>query len=159
VLSGALPLAAVQMLLVIIAAISLAVSTHPIAVPLTVRAGMFVAAPFVLLAFNICVFTMLNATAVLFPGWIRLGPGGGGGIELMGQAMLMVLGVFLAVGILLIIPGIALALVSAVVAVPTVLNFAMALIVAALLLGLETYGLIVLLGRSFDRAEPTHVAE
>jgi hypothetical protein len=102
---------------------------------------------------------MLNATAVLFPGWIRLGPGGGGGIELMGQAMLMVMGVFLAVGVFLVIPGVSIGLLAALLPGATALNFATALIVAALLLALETYGLIALLGRSFDRAEPTHSAQ
>jgi hypothetical protein len=158
VLSGALPLAGVQMLLVIVAAVAMSMSSHPVALPGLMRAGAFLASPFVLLAFNVCVFTMLNATAVLFPGWVRLGPGGGGGIELMGQAMLMVLGVFLAVGILLILPIVVAGLLLDAVSVPTTMNFGATLVVGAFVLALETYGIIALIGRFFDRAEPAQVA-
>jgi hypothetical protein len=122
------------------------------------RTGVLVASPAVLIAFNMCIFTMLNATAVLFPSWIRLGPGGGGGIELMGQAMIMVLGVFIAVGIFLLVPAFAIGTIGSYVE-PAGLTFGLTLVLAAGLLALETYGLIALLGRSFDRAEPTHVMQ
>jgi ABC-2 type transport system permease protein len=158
VLSGALPLAALQMLLVVVAAIAVSMSSYPVALPGLMRTGAFIAAPFMLLAFNMCVFTMLNATAILFPGWVRLGPGGGGGIELMGQAMLMVLGVFLSVGILAIPPVFGIGLILDFISTPTVMNIALALIMGAVVLALETYGIIALLGRSFERAEPTHIA-
>jgi hypothetical protein len=112
-----------------------------------------------LFAFNLAVFTILNATALFFPGWIKLGPGGSGGIELMGQAMLTMVGVFLMLGLLLILPVATAAVLTAMVGFASFGAVAMTVVLAAAVLGLETFGLIALLGRTFDRAEPAHVAQ
>lgn len=154
VMSGALPLAALQLVLLAGVTVALAMSTHDLPVPFAVRMGLMAASPFALLAFNGAAFALLNGTAVLFPAWIRLGPSGGGGIELMGQAMLTMLGIAISMLVLLLLPGAAIGGAFAFVDPHTVLGVAAIVIVGSVILAAEAYGIIALLGRSFERAEP-----
>ncbi|HYV98618.1 MAG TPA: putative ABC exporter domain-containing protein [Gemmatimonadaceae bacterium] len=157
VASGALPLTALQLVLVGIAAIALSMSASPVVVSATFRGALLVSAPFVLLAFNGAVFALLNGTAVLFPAWIKLGPTGGGGIELMGQAMMSMFGVLICVLLLLVAPVAGVAAIFSFLEPTGLVAIAGTVIAGAAILAAEAYGIIALLGRSFERAEPSSV--
>jgi hypothetical protein len=153
VASAALPMAALQMLLLIIAYVA---SLLWVDVPLTagVRMGILIAAPFAVVALNGALLTIQNGIAVLFPAWIRLGPAVTTGVEALGQNVLATVANLFSLGVALIIP--ALVGITAVSAMdtPGVSSFALAIIVAAAILGAETYGAMRLLGRAFAKAEP-----
>lgn len=152
VISAAVPLAAAQVVLLMVAYAGFATSAAP---PLP-RAAMLVLlalAPLVLLVLNLVFVTIHNGTAVLFPAWTRLGTIVGGGVEALGQNV-VVLAVTLAVlAIALVIPGIT---AYAILASARRLNagLAMALVSGSALLALETAAAIRGLGVAFERVEP-----
>lgn len=113
-----------------------------------------VVVPLLLLALNAMSVGIQNATALLFPGWVRLGSDSGG-IEAIGQNLLVTLGAFLALMLSLILPVLAGALVAFFFSFSTVLAVAAAGVVCSLLLALETAGLVVMLGNRFERIDPT----
>jgi hypothetical protein len=154
VLSPALPLTAVQLVLLSVGAIALSFSTTPL-VSADVRVALMIVAPFAVLAANFAMLTLSNGLVVLFPAWMRLGPHSAGGFELVGQAMAGMLGMFLTFLVLLAVPAAAAWLVFAALPASFPVIIASAIVVAAVLLALETYGLIVWLGRRFERVEPT----
>jgi ABC-2 type transport system permease protein len=157
VASGAVPMAAAQFVLVAIAEAALAASHGTFQLSVELRLALLVAAPVALLALNVAMFTILNGTAVLFPGWLRLGPAGPAGVEAMGSNVIATFGTMLVLLLLLVLPaaagGAILALLSAHIAVAS----ALAGIVGSLVLAAESYGLILGMGRAFDRAEPSQV--
>ena len=79
--------------------------------PLTVRAKLdtattivaFLLIPLGLLAVNAVSIGIQNGAAVFFPGWVRLGPDAGG-LEAMGQNLLLTFGSMIALVIALIVP-------------------------------------------------------
>ena len=104
VASAALPMAALQMLLLIIA---YAASLLWADVPLTagIRLGILLASPFAVIALNGALLTIQNGMAVLFPAWIRLGPAVTTGVEALGQNVLATVANLFSLAIALIIPG------------------------------------------------------
>jgi ABC-2 type transport system permease protein len=158
VASGALPLAAAQFVLLLVAELALNSSVrHSVRVPADVALGALVAAPVLLLAVNGAMFTIFNGTAVLFPAWVRLGPAAATGIEAMGQNLLATVGSMVVLGVLLILPAAAGGAVFFLWRVHAGLAFALAGNAGGAVLLLETYGILARLGRAFDRAEPTLV--
>jgi hypothetical protein len=119
--------------------------------------GILITLPVTLLAIDTALCTVVNGSAVLFPGWIRLGPGGAGGVEMMGQAMLTMIASALAFLLLLLVPvAIAAGAWFVLSAVPTA-AVAVACLIAAAILGAEIYVMMQLLGRAFERAEPQQI--
>ncbi len=158
VLSTALPMAAVQFALFGIAAIAVSMSPKFGHIPASIALGVAIASPLIVVALDGAICTILNGSAVLFPGWIRLGPGGAGGMELMGQSMLSMITTFVAFALMLLIPvalgggvwyGLRMRSPTAAVAIGCTL--------AAISLLSESYGLIIALGHAFERAEPQQV--
>jgi ABC-2 type transport system permease protein len=157
VLSTALPMAAAQFALFSIAGIAGSMSPKAGHIPAGVMIGVVVASPLVLVALDTAICTILNGSAVLFPGWIRLGPGGAGGMEMMGQTMLSMITTFAAFALMLIIPGaVGAAAWYALQASPTV-AVAVACALGAVALASESYGIMLSLGHAFERAEPQQV--
>ena len=110
--------------------------------------------PAVLLAVNVTTTTIQNGAALLFPGWIRMTPIGGGGIEAMGQgilatAVLMLTLVVALMPALMTFSGVAISLRGV---VPH--EWTAALLAAAGMLLLESWLVIRALGRRFERMEP-----
>lgn len=157
--SSAIPLAAMQMLLIAIAGIALAISPHDVIVPAWMRAGILIVAPVGLLVANVALLSLSNAVAVLFPGWMKFGPAGAGGFEVIGQVMLTMFGMLLGFAVLLVIPAAAaVGLYFLIGSHGLVLAFVVAGIIAGALLGVEVYAVIRALGIAFERAEPSQVA-
>ena len=123
------------------------------------RLGLMPVAPLAVLlvaglvALNATSIGIHNATALLFPAWVRLGPESGG-IEVMGQTMMLLFGSLLALALALVLP--ALAGGAALWLTRPTLGAAAAAPGAAvfvLVLWLEVIGLVAALGHVFDRME------
>ncbi len=153
VASAALPMAAMQLVLFAIAFVAASVSAHP---PLSasVRLALLAGAPFAVIALNAALLTIQNGTAVLFPAWIRLGPTVSTGVETLGQNVLSMLANLIVLALALIVPMFAAWVTITIFAPYRAPALAVAMIVAAVLLGAETYGAIRFLGGAFTRAEP-----
>jgi ABC-2 type transport system permease protein len=153
VASSALPMALVQMILVDIAYVStLASRENPLGADL--RLAIVIAAPFGILALNAAILTIQNATAVLFPAWVRLGPVVSVGVEALGQNLLATVATIFSLAIGLIVPLIAAWLAVMVVSGSRATQLAVVIITASVALCIETYGGIRLLGRALSKAEP-----
>ncbi len=157
VMSAALPVAAVQLMLVAIAGIAMGFSPNAIPIPAGVRAAVLLTSPLTVIALNGAACTLMNASAVLFPAWTRLGPAGSGGIEMMGQAMLGMIAVVLGFILIMIIPISAGAAAYYALRSSITVAAAVACVAGAIALASETYGLIIALGHAFERAEPQQV--
>ncbi|HVT40042.1 MAG TPA: putative ABC exporter domain-containing protein, partial [Gemmatimonadaceae bacterium] len=148
VASGAVPMAATQFVLLAIAEVALAMSRGAIHIPGQLRAALIVVALPALLALNFAMFTILNGTAVLFPGWTRLGTAGAAGVEAMGSNVIATFGTLVLLALLLLVPvagtAVAFNLLSAHVGLAT----AVAGMTGALALGVECYFLLRGVGRS-----------
>jgi hypothetical protein len=92
--------------------------------------------------------------AVLFPAWVRLGSGVSTGVEALGQNVLAMMANLVTLGIALIPPMI--------IGWTSVLflnasrgwSLAVVLVVASVVLTVETYGAMRFLGRALNRVEP-----
>jgi ABC-2 type transport system permease protein len=154
VASSALPMAIVQMALITIAYLSL-LASHASPLSADVRLALLIAAPFAVVALNAAILTIQNATAVLFPAWVRLGPVVSVGVEALGQNLLATVATLFSLAIGLIVPlGAAWATV-ALVSQARAIQFMLMIIAAAVVLSIETYGAMRLLGRALSRAEPS----
>jgi hypothetical protein len=156
--SGAVPMAATQFVLLAIAEVALAASRNAFHIPVELRAGLIAGAPAALVALNFAMFTILNGTAVLFPGWTRLGTVGAAGVEALGSNVIATFGTLVLLALLLVVPLAAGAVVFNVLSAHIGLATAFAGIAGALALGLESYFLLRGVGRAFARAEPTDVS-
>ncbi len=115
---------------------------------------VFVLVPLGLLAVNAVSIGIQNGAAVLFPGWVRLGPDAGG-LEAMGQNLLLTFGSMFALLLALIVP-------MGVTVGATFLNgpahgapaIAVAGVIAIAVLIGEIWWLITALGRVFERMDP-----
>ena len=153
VASSALPMALVQILLVLIAYVAIVLSSRsPMSSEL--RDALLVAAPFAALALNGALITIQNGMAVLFPAWMRLGTGVSTGVEALGQNVLGMVAHFATLGLSLLIPMLVGWTVSLALHQPRPTTIAVATIVGAFVLGLETFGAIKFLGRALGRVEP-----
>ena len=153
VVSSALPIALLQLLLVIIAFV-VTMGDVTIAIPLGIRAATLLLSPIVLIAVNATTVTIQNAAALLFPGWIRVTPIVGGGVEAMGQGILVT-------GILLLTFLVALLPAAAVFAIVWWLllglpnGWILSVLAASVALLTESWWTVRALGRRFERLEPS----
>jgi len=158
IMSTAIPVALIRVVLLAIAGIALLMgSNSEIHLSAGILIGILITLPVTLLAIDTALCTVVNGSAVLFPGWTRLGPGGAGGVEMMGQAMLGMIASALAFLLLLLVPvafGAGAWFVLS--AVPTA-AIAVACVIASVILGAELYVMMQLLGRAFERAEPQQI--
>jgi len=72
---------------------------------LNTRTLLLAAAVLYLPAINYMGMLIQNGAALLFPAWVRLGPGRPGGIEVLGQNMLMIVGFLAVLALTLIVPA------------------------------------------------------
>ena len=157
VLSTALPMAAVQLALFGIAGIAAGMSTKFDHIPAGIAVGVAIASPLILIALDGAICTILNGSAVLFPAWIRLGPGGAGGMELMGQSMLSMITTFVAFAVMLVIPAALCGGVWYGLRTHPTAAVVTGCALGAIALASESYGMIIALGYAFERAEPQQV--
>jgi hypothetical protein len=87
VISSALPIIVMQVGLVVIAYVAVLGDSSFLVRP-TVRSVAMLLMPILLLAINVTTVTIQNGAALLFPGWVRVSPVVGGGVEAMGQGIL-----------------------------------------------------------------------
>ena len=153
VASAALPMACAQMTLLLIAYVAVfATPANPLGAQ--VRLALLIAAPFAVAALNAALLTIQNGTAILFPGWIRLGPAVNTGVEALGQNVLATAANLVSLGLALIVPlGVAWGAVR-VLRQPQPASLALVAILAAVILALETYMAMQFLGGALARAEP-----
>jgi hypothetical protein len=146
-------MAAVQMVLVIIAYVAMLVSRiEPVSA--NVRVALLIAAPFAVVALNGALITIQNAMAVLFPAWVRLGPAVTTGVEALGQNVLATMASLLSLGLALVIPVFGAWVTVYLLGEPPAASLALIIVLAAIVLGGETYVAMRLLGGALARAEP-----
>ncbi len=106
---------------------------------------------------NLTLLLLHNATAVLFPAWVRLGPQGAQGFEAMGQRMLLMMGHLLSLMLALLPPaGVGtVVFLLAKFAVGWLVALPLAALAAALVLGLEAGLGLKWLGDRFERMDIT----
>jgi hypothetical protein len=126
---------------------------------LGLRTGILAAAVVFLPATNFLAMLIQNGTALLLPGWVRIGPDRPIGIEALGHNILVMAGFLGVLLVLLLFPAIA----GGGVLVglePTIGWWAAAPAAAAALAvaGLEARVLLVRLGRVFEATDPSYVA-
>ncbi len=129
----------------------------PLADRMTLLAVTMGALPIV----NMSSFVVQNAAALLFPGWIRLGPGGISGLEVIGQRILGMLGSLTGLALLLALPTAGAAIVlgaSAGGGRPTLGAVLTAALVALTAAAAEIALAIQWLGRRFDRTDAAALA-
>jgi len=157
VASSAVPMAVFQIvLLAIVYVATLASHTTPLA--LHASAAAIIVTPIAVIALNAAVLTIQNGTAVLFPAWVRLGPTVNSGVEALGQNLLATIAMLLSLAIGMIPAGLAAWGVVALVSNQPRESWPLGVVVAATVLGAETYAAMRLLGRALARAEPSQVA-
>jgi hypothetical protein len=157
VASAMLPLVIIEFALGVVTYIAAELTKMPpLSPPLTpsLRLMFLLVSPVALVALNGALLTIQNATAVLFPAWVRLGPTVTGGVEALGQNVLSFAGIVFCLVLALIVPTFVGAIVSVAMRDQPVIGLATAIVTGSILLAAETYGVIHLLGRAFDRAEP-----
>ena len=156
VMSAALPVAVVQYVAILIAGVTASLMPEPVPLPVvvTVFAIGFPAA----LAFSSTMVSVMNGAPVLFPGWVRLGAVGGGGMENLGQGVMSMGTILILVALLLLVPAgfVALAVVF-LKPIGAALTTFTAILSASAALAAEIYGVFILLGRALERTEPSEV--
>lgn len=156
VASSALPLATAQYLLLLVALLSLAFTSLSV-LTATIRVALIVGAVPLLIGLNGAVSTIHNGIALLFPAWVRLGAGDGGGIETIGLGMMNIGLALVMLGVLLLVPATVLALMIATLDAKLALAIAVGGLLAGALLVTECVLCAWALGGSLDRVEPLHV--
>lgn len=157
VMSGALSLVVSQMLLTGVAYIGLTFAPGTSPVPAQVLVACAIASPLFLLALNAANFTLHNGMALLFPGWVRLGERGPGGVEATGQMMLTSIATLVALALLLVVPALAGGLGYLAFSTEMGTGVLVGLLVAAAVLAAETWFMIAGLGRAFESVEPAQI--
>lgn len=157
VASGAIPVAAAQYLTALVAVVGLYGTPMAAKWSNSVVVGGVVAAPLLLLGLNGTTFLIHNALALLFPGWVKLGEHGAGGIEAMGQSLLTMMVVVLCLALAVLLPAATSAALFFALRGHLVVAVAVAGAAAGVVLGAQCYGLIALLGGAFERVEPQQV--
>jgi ABC-2 type transport system permease protein len=153
VISSAVPVTTLQILLVLLA-FGATVNDGTIPIPLGTRAAVLLMSPMMLISVNATTVTIQNAAALLFPGWIRVTPVVGGGVEAMGQGIL-VTGILMLTFIIALLPAAAVALFVWWLLRAAVNGWVFGVLVAAIVLLGETWLAIEGLGRRFERLEPS----
>jgi ABC-2 type transport system permease protein len=155
--SSAIIMAAMQFLLFVTAGVALMLSPNVSAVRFKLVLGILLTLPFTLIALDGALCTIVNGAAVLFPGWIRLGPSGPGGVEVMGQMMLSMAMSFLAFALMLLMPVALGAGAWYLLSANPIVAVVVAGVLGSVTLAAESYGMIIALGVSFERAEPQQI--
>jgi hypothetical protein len=157
VASATLPIVGLQLVVVLIAYVA-SFGTERISLSATTRLAILVGAPFLMLAINGALITIQNGMAILFPAWIRLGSAVSTGVEALGQNVLaMVANLFTLLVALLpptVLAALTFQLLGGVHGGRTLFVLWAPMIVAAVVLAMETYAAILWLGRALARAEP-----
>lgn len=156
VLSVVVPLALIQSFFVILAGVTALYSPHPplgsiatvALLVLTLPAMLVVSASFV---------TIQNAAPVLFPAWTKLGALTSGGMEAMGQMMIVVALVLILMLLMLIVPVSVAGGIIVAGRAHLVTSSVAGLGIGLVILGGEVAGLVALLGRALERTEPSDV--
>ena len=157
VLSVSIPLALVQAAALGVAAVAAQAGGINWGPP-AMRVAIAVGAVPVLLAFNACSVTIQNGAPILFPGWARLGTTVAGGVEVMGQ-MIVVLGLYLILlALLLVVPAAMGFVVMGTLKLTGPVSVAVTMVAGSVGLAFELQGVMQLLGRAFDRLEPSSVS-
>ena len=153
VASSALPLAGMQVLLVLVGV--LAVRWGPEQhLPRALFVGTLIVAPILLPALSFAHFTVHNGLALLFPAWVKTGEAGAAGFEAMGLRMLSIVIGLLLLALLLAAPALCAAVLYFLFR-GSVLTAVLACgLSAAALLAVESFALISMLGGSLERLEP-----
>jgi ABC-2 type transport system permease protein len=160
VASAALPMVALQLAVVFIA-YAASLNTTRVTLSLDVRLAILAASPFVMVALNGALITIQNGMAILFPAWIRLGAAVSTGVEALGQNVLAMIANLFTLLVALIPPTVLAALTFQLVSkstTPGIFALWLPLVVAAVILALETYAAMLWLGRALTRAEPLQTA-
>jgi hypothetical protein len=150
--ASALCMTATQLLLLVPALlIGTAAGMLSIVVALLVGAGALLVLP----VLNAMAALIQNAIALLFPAWTRLGEGGGGGVESLGQNVVNLIGT----AVMLVLVAIPPVLLGAIVGAPLALQFGnLAAVPGALVAVAAVAGEVVLLtrwlGRLYDGLDP-----
>jgi hypothetical protein len=156
VASSASPTAAMQLLLVAVALLATSFNSRD-TLPVGIRIAILVAAPVLLFGLSAANFTIHNGMALLFPAWVRLGDTGGGGVESIGQMLLTSIVTISLLALLLIVPVLVGSASYFMLQSFPPIGVAGAGIVAGLLLGLESWLVIAMLGGTLERLEPTEI--
>lgn len=157
VASSTVPIVVLQLVVIVIAYVA-SFGTERIWLSPTTRLAILVGSPFLMLAVNGALITIQNGMAILFPAWIRLGSAVSTGVEALGQNVLAMVANLFTLLVALLPPTVLAALtfqfLGGVHGERTLFVLWMPMIVAAVILALETYAAISWLGRAFTRAEP-----
>jgi hypothetical protein len=112
-------------------------------------------APFAVLAINAASVGIQNGVALLFPGWVRLGPDSGG-IEAIGQTLVVTIGSMLVLLLSLLLPAVATITISALLRPGLgAIGIALGGAVGVIALGIEIGFLVGGLGALFERTDAT----
>lgn len=125
---------------------------------LPVLPQLALAAAVLLIPVNLLGFTMVNGAALVWPAWVRVGPLRGGGVEAMGQSVLVIGGYVAALAAALVVPALAGGGLY-IAARPLLASWALvpAAGVAAAIVLAEASLLGRLLGRVYDTTDPDSV--
>ncbi len=121
------------------------------------RLALLAIAPFAILAINAAGVGVQNGVALMFPGWVRLGADSGG-IEAIGQTLVVTIGSMLVLLLSLLLPA------GAAIAISVLLRPSLGAIgmvlggaVGVIALGIEIGFLVGGLGALFERTDPTSI--
>jgi hypothetical protein len=156
VASATLPIVALQLAVIVIACVA-SFGTDRVTLSATMRFAIVAGAPFLMLAINGALITIQNGMAILFPAWIRLGSSVSTGVETLGQNVLAMVANLFTLLVALLPPTVLAALTFQFLGgmhERTLLAIWLPMVVAAVVLAMETYAAILWLGRALTRAEP-----
>ena len=156
VASATVPIALLQLVVIVIAYIA-SFGTDRITLSSEMRLAALAGAPFLVFALNGALITIQNGMAILFPAWIRLGASVSTGVEALGQNVLAMVANLFTLLLALIPPTFLAALTYEFLSHVYnggVFVLWLPMIVAAVILGMETYAAMLFLGRALTRAEP-----
>jgi len=157
ILAPALALTLLQWLMIVAAGIALPEMPGPRAFPAEAKWSIAGAAAVLAPALNLTLLLLHNASALLFPAWVRLGPAGAAGFEAMGQRLLLMLAHLLGLVVALLVPAVLATGVFFVgrLAMSWILALPIAALVGALALGLQCALGLKVLGDRFERMDIT----
>jgi hypothetical protein len=155
VASATLSLTVVQALVVIVAFVVLLFSADPPATLLD-RSMVLIAAPFAFFAINAVNLSIQNGATLMFPAWMSLGMNRSAGVEAMGQNMLMALASIVLLACSLIPAAVTGTIVYLLLSGADLRTRIAALVLAAIATLLaEVAGFTIVLGKLFERTEPS----
>ncbi len=157
VASSTLSLTAFQMCPVVIVFVTLLFQREA-GISLIDRSLVLVAAPIILIAINSVNVGIQNGAALMFPAWMSIGPTRPAGVEALGQNLLLAFASFVLLALSL-VPAAITGTISyfLLAGAPLRVRIASVVLAAVLVLFVEVTGLMFLLGKLFQRTEPSAV--